>query len=97
MKKIFAVVLMLAVAFTVFAEQRYIIEFKLKQTHFTLDLGQHMKDAMNAITFELPVDKTFYDSVKEGDEIVDKFRMGSLIISGSFGNWKMTVNKKMVR
>ncbi len=97
MKKILAVVLMMAVAFTAFAETRYIIEFKLKQTHFTLDLDQHVKDAMNAITFELPVDKTFYDSVKEGDEIVDKFRMGSLIISGSFGNWKMTVKSKRVQ
>ena len=97
MKKLFAVFLMLAIAFTAFAEQRYVIEFKLKQTHFTLDLGQHAKDAMNAITFEIPVDKEFFDSVKEGDEIVDRFRTGSFIISGSFGNWKMTVNKKFVR
>lgn len=97
MKKLFAVFLMLAIAFTAFAEQRYIIEFKLKQTHFTLDLGQHAKDAINTIVFELPVDKAFYDSVQEGDVIVNEFRSGSLIISGSFGKWKMTVNKKIIR
>ena len=97
MKKIITIILMLAVAFTVFAEQRYVIEFKLKQTHFTLDLGQHAKDAMNTIIFELPVDKDFYDSVQEGDVIVNKLRSGSLIISGSFGKWKMIVNKKTIR
>lgn len=97
MKKFFMAILMLAVACTVFAEQRYVIEFKLKQTHMTLDLLEHAKDAMNAITFEIPVDKPFYDSVKEGDEIINSFRTGSLIISGSFGNWKMTVNRKIIR
>lgn len=97
MKKILALVFMMSIAFLAFAEQRYIIEFELKQSHLTLDLFEHAKDAMNAITFELPVDKTFYDSVEEGDVIVKKFRSGSLIINGSFGNWKMTVHKKRIQ
>ena len=76
---------------------RYVLEIKLKQSHFTLDLSKHAKDAMNAITFEIPVDKEFYDSVEKGEEIVDEFRTGSLIMNGDFGKWKMTVISKTIK
>jgi chromosome segregation ATPase len=65
-------------------KHRYVIKFELKQSRFSLDIGQHMKDSMNAAEFELPVDKEFYDSVHVGQELVDKFRTGSLLINGSF-------------
>jgi hypothetical protein len=53
---------------------------------------------MNAIEFDIPVDKDFYDEVKIGDEILDDFRMGSFIMNGSFGDWKMEVtHKRMVK
>ncbi len=69
----------------------YILEFKLKQSRFSLSLSKHAKDAMNAIEFEMPVDKVFYDSHKVGDEVVDDFRMGSMIMNSSFSSWNMTV------
>lgn len=76
---------------------RYILKVELSQSHFTLDLNEHLKDAMNAIEFEIPVDKEFYNSVSKGTEIVDEFRTGSLIINGSFGDWEMKVVGKEIR
>ena len=76
---------------------KYVIAFNIKQTHFTLDLGEHLKDTMNDISIEIPVDKEYYDSVEVGDVIDDSFRMGSFIWKGSFGNWKVTVESKDIR
>ena len=76
---------------------KYVITFNIKQTHFTLDIGEHLKDAMNDISIEIPVDKEYYDSVEVGDVIDDSFRMGSFIWKGSFGNWKVTVESKDIR
>ena len=76
---------------------RYILKLHLKQSHVTLNVGKYIKDAMNAIDFELPVDKEFYDQVQINTEIIDKFRSGSLWIEGSFGNWRMTVTGKEIR
>ena len=76
---------------------KYVITFNIKQTHFTLDIGEHLKDAMNDISIEIPVDKEYYDSVEVGDTIDDSFRVGSFIWNGSFGNWKVTVESKDIR
>ena len=45
---------------------KYVVTFCIKQTHFTLDLEEHLKDSMNEITIEIPVDKEYYDSVSIG-------------------------------
>lgn len=76
---------------------KYIITFNIKQSHFTLDISEHIKDSMNDISIEIPVDKEYYDSVNVGDNINDSFRMGSLIMKGSFGKWKITVENKEIR
>ena len=76
---------------------KYVITFNIKQTHFTLDIGEHLKDTMNDISIEIPVDKEYYDSVEVGDTIDDSFRVGSFIWKGSFGNWKVTVESKDIR
>lgn len=76
---------------------KYILKIRLKQAHFSLSIKKHIKDAVNAIDFEIPVDKEFYDSVSKGTEIIDKFRFGSFVLSGSFGDWEMTVKDKEIR
>ena len=71
------------------------ITVELSQSHFTLDLWQHAKDAMNAVTFKLPVACSFYDKVKVGDELLDKnFRVGSLLVHGSIGDWHLQIVSK---
>jgi len=75
----------------------YILKIRLKQSRVSLDIGKHIKDSMNAIEFELPVDKDFYNSVSVGTKITDEFRIGSFILNGSFSSWDMTVIGKDVR
>ena len=76
---------------------KYIVTFNIKQNHFTLDLSEHMKDEMNDISIQIPVDKEYYDSVEVGDTIADDFRMGYLVMKGSFGNWDITVEDKEIQ
>ena len=76
---------------------KYVVTFNIKQSHFTLDLSEHMKDEMNDISIQIPVDKEYYDSIKVGDTIADDFRMGSLVMKGSFGSWDITVEDKEIQ
>lgn len=76
---------------------KYVVTFNIRQSHFTLDLGQHLKDAMNDISIQIPVDKEYYDSVRVGDVIDDSFRMGSFLFKGSFGNWNVSVEDKCIQ
>jgi len=78
-------------------EPQYIVKFNLRQSHFSLDLVKRAKDAINAIEFELPVNKEFYNSIEIGTQVIDKFRVGSLILYGSIGNWHMSVINKEIR
>lgn len=78
-------------------EPQYILKLKLKQSHFSVNPMKHIKDGMNAIEFELPVSKEFYDNVQVGTNIVDNFRVGSAVFSGSYGSWKMKVIEKRMR
>lgn len=75
----------------------YVVTFRIKQTHITLDIGEHIKGSMNEIIFDVAVDKEYYDSVSVGDTIKDDFRMGSLVMHGSFGNWKVSVDNKEIK
>lgn len=76
---------------------KYILTLEIKQTHFTLKISEHLKDAMNAIEIQIPVDKEYYDSVEVGQNIADEFRMGSLVFKGTFGNFKVSVIKKEIQ
>ena len=77
-------------------EERYFVVLKIEQTHFTLDLGEHLKDSMNVLEIPFPVDKEFYDSVEKGSIIDDSFRNGSFWIKGSIGNWEISVIDKYI-
>lgn len=74
----------------------YILELQLSQSHFTLDLGTHMKDSMNTAKFEIFVDKRFYDVAQVGQSLNNDFRTGSFIVNGSFGNWNVKIVNKRI-
>lgn len=76
---------------------KYVLTINIRQSHFTLDIGEHLKDSMNDISIQIPVDKEYFDSLYVGDTINNSFRMGSFIFKGSFGNWKITVADKEIR
>lgn len=76
--------------------EKYVVTLNISQSHFTLDVGKHIKNAMNDIEIQLPVDKEFYDSVEVGDLLDNSFRVGSLLMEGSFGKWKVKVIEKEI-
>lgn len=78
-------------------EPQYIVKFELKQSRFSLKISNHIKDEMNAIQFEMPVSREFYNSIHNGQNIVDEFRSGSIILKGSFSKWKLKVINKTIR
>lgn len=75
----------------------YIVEFEIKQSHFSLDISEHLKDNMNKLTFEVPVDKDYYNKVYVGQEITNSFRVGSFVMKGSIGKWKIIVRNKYTK
>lgn len=82
---------------TVIDTNYYIVEFEIKQAHFSLDISEHLKDNMNKLTFEVPVDKDYYNKVYVGQEITNSFRVGSFVMKGSIGKWKIIVRNKYIK
>lgn len=76
---------------------KYVLTLNIKQVHYSLDLTEHLKDSLNDISIQIPVDKEYYDSVDIGSVIDDSFRVGSAIFKGSFGGWKITVEDKEIQ
>lgn len=76
---------------------KYVVTFEIRQRHYGFDFEQHMKDEMNAISIQIPVDKEYYDKVEVGDIIDDSFRMGSMVMKGSFGSWEISVEDKEIQ
>lgn len=76
---------------------RYIVTLKIKQVHYSLDFTDHIKDALNEVSIQVPVDKEFYENIDIGDVINDSFRLGSLLAKGSAGKWKITVENKEIQ
>lgn len=77
--------------------KKYIVELEISQSHYTLSLSEHMKDAMNKFTMEIPVDVDFYNSVRVGETLDSRFRVGSMLLRGSYGKWKVRVVNKYTK
>lgn len=76
--------------------KRYFVTVSVKQKHMTMDLSEHMKDKMNELTFQIPVDEEYFNDVEVGMVIDDSFRMGSFISAGSVGSWDIKVVDKSI-
>ena len=74
----------------------YIITLSIRQSHYTLDMEQWLKDAINETELTIPVSQEFYYSVEVGDVINNDFRYGSFLIYNSFGSWKVSVKSKQI-
>ena len=76
----------------------YVVKFKIHQTTYTLSLGEYLKNKMNDLEFEIPVDKVYYDKCKVGDLINDpKLKIGSLIMDGDFSQLKIYISGKSIK
>lgn len=75
---------------------KYIVKFEIKQGTFTLDPWEHIKNSMNAIEVEIPVDKDYYNALKIDQDLTDAFKWGSLVMDGDFSNLHMRVVSKRI-
>ena len=75
--------------------ERYLL-VRIKESHFSLDIGKHIKNSMNSVELIIPTSIPFYEEVKVGDNLLKSkgFRTGSLIFSGSFSDYEMVVVRK---
>lgn len=78
-------------------EPVYLLTLEIKQSTFTLNLAEHAKNAMNAITLQIPVSYTFYNKISIGQNISEEFKYGSLILNGDFSKLKVKVKDKEVK
>jgi len=77
-------------------DAKFMLSLELKQSHFSLDVNKHLKDAMNKLTFEIAVDEDLYNEQDVGSELLREFRDGSAWMEGSFGDWVVTVVDKRI-
>lgn len=75
---------------------RYVFKLHVQAEHSNFNLEDDAKDVLNAYDFEIPVDKSFFESCHEGDKLVQNNRQGSLLLHGSFGNDVITVKEKRI-
>ena len=75
---------------------KYIVKFEIKQGTFTLDPWEHIKNSMNAIEVEIPVDRDYYKALTLNQDLTDAFKWGSLVMDGDFSNLHMRVISKRI-
>lgn len=78
-------------------EPNYILTLEIKQATYTLNVGEHIKNSINAISLQIPVSKKFYNSVSVGTRISNDFKYGSLVFNGDFSELRVTVKDKQIR
>ena len=73
----------------------YIITVRVHQTTYTLSISEHIKNKMNDIVFDIPVDKAYYDKCSVGQKITDPgLKWGSLLRDGDFSKLKIKIEGK---
>lgn len=97
MKKFFLTLALLCIVAVSQAAEHYIVTFEIKQSTFTLDVFEHIKNKINAIEFTIATDKQTYDVLHVGQEVSKSFKFGSLFFNGDFSNLKITVKRKTIQ
>lgn len=83
---------------TQYTDTMYVVRIKIHQTTYTIDPFEYIKNKMNDIEFEIPVDKEYYNACKVGHKINDpKLKMGSLVMDGDFSKLKVTISGKYIK
>ena len=80
-----------------FCKNIYIISIRIHQTTYSLSISEHVKNKLNDVVFEIPVDKSYYDKCRIGQEVTETgLKMGSLLRDGDFSKLKITVEGKRI-
>ena len=70
----------------------YIVKIKIHQTTYSLDIEEHIKNKINDVEFEIPVDKAYYDNCSIGQKVTDPgMKLGSLLVDGDFSKLKIKI------
>lgn len=75
-------------------EIEYVLECNLSQDRH--GYSADMKDFMNAVDFELVVDRRSYNRYRKGSELLRKSREGSAMTQGTYSDWLITVTGKHI-
>ena len=95
MKKIILTILFtIAISAACEDPYHYVLTLKVKQSTFTLSISEHIKNSMNAIEFNIPVEKSFWENQSIGNQLSNEWKPGSLIFNGDFSKLKVTVSNK---
>lgn len=73
---------------------KYLITIRVKQSSFTLDIGEHIKNSWNAFEITLETSRECYNRVKIGEKLNRKFKTGSFWINGDIEHLEMIVKDK---
>jgi hypothetical protein len=73
------------------ADAHCVLTLEVRQQHYTLDPLEHIKDRMNDLQFDVPVEQSFCDAVSVGDVLSRRFRWGSWLIRQNYGGWSVSV------
>jgi hypothetical protein len=73
----------------------YFICIKLKQIRIDdIDINNRIKDEINSIEFWIAVDKRLYETVIEGDSLINTYQLS--MIEDTDNNWDITVTDKKI-
>lgn len=64
--------------------------------HHYFDLGKAIKDELNKIELQFPVNKEYYGRLDVGDTLEETFGIRSFLMEGFFGNWEIKVVKNEI-
>ena len=67
----------------------HFMTFKVHQTTYTLNPFEHIKNSMNDVQFEVPVDEAFYNS--GNGSVSGNFKVGSLLFNGDLSKLNVTI------
>jgi len=77
-------------------EIEYVLECELSQDRLNQMSDQSLKDWMNAVTFNLVVDRRSYYHYNRGDELLRKGRKGSATTGSGYSDWLIKVVGKHI-
>jgi hypothetical protein len=75
---------------------QYLLKVSIRQIHYSLNIKRQISDAVNEEEFEIATDKTTYDLAAPGKDLFDAFRLGSAVMHGSLGTWRLKIVSKRV-
>jgi cell division protein FtsB len=76
--------------------KRYVLRVSIRQVSYTINIRKQIADAVNEEEFDLVTDRQSYERTSVGSDLFDSFRIGSAIMKGHLGSWRLKVVSKNI-